>query len=84
MTLFIYEIKLRFVLYKNMNIGVHRRTRFDDLIFYKISLICLQSVTEEGLRAFVRVSLLKKLILKKILYFLWKKMFFISRVRPFI
>jgi hypothetical protein len=69
-TLFIYEIKLRFVLYKNMNISVHRRTRFDDLIFYKISLICLQSVVEEGLRAFVRASLLKKLILKKILYFL--------------
>jgi hypothetical protein len=53
-----------------MNISVHRRTRFDDLIFYKISLICLQSVAEEGLRAFVRASLLKKLILKKILYFL--------------
>jgi len=72
------------MLYKNMNIGMHCRTRFDDLILCKMPLICLQSVAEEGMRAFVRASLLKKLILKKILYFLWKKMFFVSRVRPFI
>jgi len=60
----------RFMLYKNMNIGMHYRTRLDDVILCKIPLIYLQSVAEKDMRAFVRASLLKKLILKKILYFL--------------
>jgi len=37
----------RFVLHKNTNLSVYCKTRFENLMIWKVHLICLQSVVQE-------------------------------------
>jgi len=46
-TWFIWEIKSRFVLCKNVNLSVYCETRYGNLMLWGVPLTCLQSVVEE-------------------------------------
>jgi hypothetical protein len=47
MSWFIYEIKSRFVFYKNSDLDVYYKARFSDMMLWRVSLICLQNGVEE-------------------------------------